>query len=312
MRCSLSICASIVLLLVEYLIEVGCVQGPVVKDDIERSLSASTISLGKNPVQRPHDIQSYNDNSELQQSDDNGLVQKLYPRTRVRQTAYKTRVNPTRAQRKEWEEQTRQAWYEWPAYDRRRFGLRIQPWQLGLGRVPNRRKTTAPKMSAQKRLQPTGPGPESAPPSPPGLIWAPDNQYKVKELKDRRIRKDGRVEYKVAWEGWGPESDSWVPGGDVHSGLRKAYLAQRKIVRPKSSVRRKLDQPMPKVQQNTCTAGSQLKNGIPQPVVQKSTMESGQQPGEPSQIAGVNSAGRRKRKFPSRYSEFATGDLLEC
>ena len=52
-----------------------------------------------------------------------------------------------------------------------------------------------------------------------------DTQFRVDRLVDHRLKKGckSKLEFLVRWEGYGPESDTWEPRGNIEGSLIQAY-----------------------------------------------------------------------------------------
>jgi hypothetical protein len=53
------------------------------------------------------------------------------------------------------------------------------------------------------------------------------DQYLVEAIIRGPSKYRGRIRYKVRWQGYGPEWDSWVAVDDIHPGLIAEYNAMQ-------------------------------------------------------------------------------------
>ena len=75
------------------------------------------------------------------------------------------------------------------------------------------------------------PGRHPQPPPPPEVIDGED-EYLVEKILDSKMFR-GRLKFKIKWEGYGPEHDSWEYATEVYAPERVADFYQRNPAAPR-------------------------------------------------------------------------------
>jgi hypothetical protein len=75
------------------------------------------------------------------------------------------------------------------------------------------------------------PGRHLQPPPPPEMIDGED-KYLVEKILDSKMFR-GRLKFKIKWEGYGPEHDSWEYATEVYAPERVADFYQRNPAAPR-------------------------------------------------------------------------------
>ena len=54
------------------------------------------------------------------------------------------------------------------------------------------------------------------PPQPPPILVDGEEEFEVEEILDSKMFR-GKLRYKIKWEGYGPEHNTWEYAADIHS-----------------------------------------------------------------------------------------------